>query len=206
MDILLKYFPDLTEKQKDLFAQMGELYKEWNAKINVISRKDIENLYTHHILHSMAIAKAVNFAPGTKILDAGTGGGLPGIPLAVLFPEVEFLLVDSMKKKITVASAISEALNLPNVRTQVIHSIELKEKFDFVTGRAVTAFPKFKDSVINCINEDDKNAVPNGIFYLKGGDFLEEIKPFKKYIVIHEISDYFSEEFFETKKIVYFPA
>lgn len=202
MEIIQKYFPDLIQEQYDRFARLGALYREWNEKINVISRKDIDELYIHHVLHSMAIAKVINFVPGTRIMDVGTGGGFPGIPLAILFPETEFLLVDSIGKKIKVVNEVAAALGLTNVKGVHTRVQQVKEPFDFVVSRAVTAFPKFVAMVRKNIAKEQKNARPNGIIYLKGGDFADEIKPFRRDVELYSIADFFSESFFETKKVV----
>lgn len=204
-DIIIKYFPKLGEYKLSQFSQMESLYTEWNEKINVISRKDISELYIRHILHSLSIAKVIEFMPGTKIVDVGCGGGFPGIPLAVLFPEVKFSLVDSIGKKIKVVDEIAQSLNLKNVQAIQERSENIKEKFDFVVSRAVTAFPQFVGFTRHLISKEQKNPLPNGIIYLKGGDFTEEIKPFGRNAEVFEISDYFKEEFFTTKKIIYLP-
>ena len=203
MDIILKYFPDLTETQKKQFAQLYDLYADWNSKINVISRKDIENLYTHHVLHSLSIAKLIDFRDGTKIMDVGTGGGFPGIPLAILFPECKFLLIDSIGKKIKVVTEVVTALGLKNVEARHTRGQEVKEKFDFVVSRAVMALPALVDIVKKNISKEQKNILPNGLICLKGGELEEELKPFKKIAEADNLSIYFEEEFFETKKIVY---
>jgi 16S rRNA (guanine527-N7)-methyltransferase len=205
LNLLLKYFPSLSDVQKEQFVQMGLVYTEWNQKINVISRQDIGELYVRHVLHSLAIAKYVEFVPGTKIVDVGCGGGFPGIPLAVLFPEVEFTLVDSIGKKITVVNEVSKEIGLINVKGLNDRAEKLKEKYDFIVSRAVTAFPKFVALTRNLISKQQKNAIPNGIIYLKGGDFNDEVKPFAKLIEIKAITDYFNEPFFETKKVIYLP-
>jgi len=205
MDIILKYFTGLDAGQKDKLAALQPLYNEWNSQINVISRKDISELYERHVLHSMAIAKFIRFSPGTKILDVGTGGGFPGIPLAILFPETQFLLVDSIGKKIKVVQAVAESLELKNVSAQQIRAEEIQEKYDFVVSRAVTALPLFVSWVKKNISAQQKNAVPNGIFYLKGGDLGEELAKFKKKAFVQDLSEYFSESFFETKKLIYLP-
>ena len=204
--IILKYFPDLTEVQVNQFAQLGQQYRDWNEKINVISRKDIDSLYERHILHSLAIAKYTQFADGSTILDVGTGGGFPGIPLAILFPNCSFVLVDSVGKKITVVNGVAEAIGLKNVVG--IHSrVEaLSQKFDFVVSRAVTAFPDFVNFVKARISPVQKNSISNGILYLKGGDFDDELATFKKRVIVTNISDYFEGEFFETKKIIHWFA
>lgn len=203
MEILTKYFPDLTDQQLDQFGRLGSLYEEWNSQINVISRKDIEQLYERHVLHSLAIAKVIRFKPGTTILDVGTGGGFPGIPLAILFPETSFLLIDSIGKKIKVVNEVASALNLRNVTAQHIRVEEVKLKFDFVVSRAVTAFPRFVSMVQAKISGQSNNDLPNGILYLKGGDFEEEIDPFRKQIQVYELQSFFQEEFFETKRLIH---
>ena len=203
MEIVTKYFPDLTGQQLDQFGRLGSLYEEWNAQINVISRKDIEQLYERHVLHSLAIAKIIRFKPGTTVLDVGTGGGFPGIPLAILFPETSFMLIDSIGKKIKVVNEVASALGLNNVNGQHIRVEDVKQKFDFVISRAVTAFPRFVSMVRTKISEQSSNDLPNGILYLKGGDFNEEIEPFGKQIKVYELSSFFQEEFFETKKLIH---
>jgi 16S rRNA (guanine527-N7)-methyltransferase len=203
MDIIRKYFTDLTGQQIDLFDRLGPLYQEWNSKINVISRKDIEQLYERHILHSMSIAKIIQFKPGTTILDVGTGGGFPGIPLAILFPEVEFMLIDSIAKKIKVVTEVASALNLQNVKAEHRRVQEVTQKFDFVVSRAVTAFPQFVEMVKSRIAVHSKNTLPNGILYLKGGDFNEEIAPFLDSVKVFNLQDHFQEEFFETKRLIH---
>ncbi len=203
MDIIEKYFPTLSEKQKEQFAKLEILYKKWNEQINVISRKDIDKLYSHHVLHSLAIAKIVEFRPNTKIIDVGCGGGFPGIPLAIMFPNVEFHLVDSIGKKIKVVQEISKALELLNVRAEQSRVENIKGKYDFIVSRAVTAFPKFVALVRNKVHHTEINSLPNGIIYLKGGDFEDEIRNFKKDISIFDIHTFFEEEYFETKKIIY---
>ncbi len=205
MDIILKYFPKLNTEQTGLFKQLGSLYAEWNAQINVISRKDIEALYERHVLHSLAIAKFIRFADGTKILDVGTGGGFPGIPLAIFFPEVQFHLVDSIGKKIKVVKEISSSLGLKNVTSEQIRAEQLTGKYDFVVSRAVTTLPEFVPWVRKIISSKHQNAIPNGILYLKGGNIDSEIHPFRKSIFVQNISEYFDEEYFETKKLVHLP-
>ena len=203
MDIILKYFPNVTEKQKQQFAQLYDLYVDWNSKINVISRKDIENLYLHHVLHSLGIAKLITFKDGTSIVDVGTGGGFPGIPLAILFPQCKFLLIDSIGKKVKVAAEVSQAIGLANVETRHSRIQEVKEKFDFVVSRAVMALPELIPLIQKNISPKQKNVLPNGLICLKGGDLDQEMKPFKKTAEADDLSMYFEEEFFETKKIVY---
>lgn len=203
MDLIRKYFTDLTDQQLDHFDRLGSLYREWNAKINVISRKDIEQLYERHILHSLAIAKIIRFKPGTTILDVGTGGGFPGIPLAILFPETSFLLVDSIAKKIKVVNEVSLALNLQNVKAEHLRVEDVKQKFDFVISRAVTAFPAFYAMVRTKVSGQSHNDLPNGILYLKGGDFEQEISGFRPQIHLYDLQDFFEEEFFETKRLIH---
>ncbi len=203
MDIIEKYFTGLSEKQIGQFNQLEGLYREWNEKINVVSRKDIDALSVHHVLHSLAIAKVISFRAGTKVLDVGTGGGFPGIPLAIMFPEVDFFLVDSIGKKIKVVEGVAEALGLKNVTAKQLRVETMKEKFDFIVSRAVTAFPAFVALTRNRIRENNFNDLPNGILYLKGGDFEEEIKNFKDKISVYNIPEFFGEEFFETKKLIY---
>ncbi len=203
MDVLLKYFPNLQAGQKEQFEQLGGLYAEWNEKINVISRKDISEIYERHILHSLAIAKVILFNPGTNILDVGTGGGFPGIPLAILFPEATFHLVDSIGKKIKVVKGVSSSLGLSNVTAEQTRVEAIKTTFDFVISRAVTAFPKFVGWVQQNIHARYKNSLPNGILYLKGGDFENEISRYGKRAMVYPISDFFEEPFFETKKVIH---
>ena len=214
MDIVEKYFTGLSERQSEQFQQLEGLYREWNEKINVISRKDIDALNVHHVLHSLAIAKVISFKAGTKVLDVGTGGGFPGIPLAIMFPEVDFFLVDSIGKKIKVVEGVAGALGLKNVIARQLRVETMKEKFDFIVSqtaggqdfivsRAVTAFPAFVALTKKRIRENSFNDLSNGILYLKGGDFEEEIRDFKDKISIYNIPDFFEEEFFETKKLIY---
>jgi 16S rRNA (guanine527-N7)-methyltransferase len=203
MEILTKYFPDLTDQQLDQFGRLGSLYEEWNSQINVISRKDIEQLYERHVLHSLAIAKIIQFKPKTTVLDVGTGGGFPGIPLAILFPETSFMLIDSIGKKIKVVNEVASALGLTNVTAEHIRVEEVKQKFDFVVSRAVTAFPRFVAMVRTKVASKSNNDLPNGILYLKGGDFEEEIEPFRNQIQVYELQSFFQEEFFETKRLIH---
>jgi 16S rRNA (guanine527-N7)-methyltransferase len=203
--LILSYFPDLTEKQVEQFDRLQELYEDWNAKINVISRKDMEQFYVHHVLHSLGIAKVMRFQPGTKVLDIGTGGGFPGIPLAILFPDTHFLLVDSIGKKITVVKEVAKALKLSNVEAQQARAESLVRKYDFVISRAVTRMINFYPWVKGKIKREDFNEFQNGILYLKGGDVDEEMEELDKSYVTYHLSDYFKEEFFETKKVVYMP-
>jgi 16S rRNA (guanine527-N7)-methyltransferase len=203
---LLKYFPDLTPEQILRFEKMGPLYRDWNEKINLISRKDIDSLYEKHILHSLAIAKIIKFRPGSNLLDVGTGGGFPGIPLAILFPDCRFVLIDSIGKKIKVVQDVIEKLELKNVTAVHMRVEEVKEQFDFVVSRAVTAFPAFVSIVKKNISGKAQNALPNGIFYLKGGEFQEELKDFKRMVEVYEVSGFFKEPFFETKKVLYLPV
>ena len=201
MQIIHKYFPDLTEKQIQQFSDLQNLYEHWNAQINVISRKDTDALYTNHVLHSLAIAKVIQFKKGTSILDVGTGGGLPGIPLAILFPEANFLLVDSIGKKIKVVNEVSAALGLTNVRTMHERAENINETFDFAVSRAVTNMTDFKKWVKGKFNKSHNNTLNNGILYLKGGDLSEELKGISHQQ--YNIANFFEEDFFETKKVVY---
>jgi 16S rRNA (guanine527-N7)-methyltransferase len=206
MDIILKYFPDLENEQIELFKQLEPLYADWNAKINVISRKDFSEFYERHVLHSLGIAKFTKFVRGTKILDVGTGGGFPGIPLAIMFPDVQFHLVDSIGKKIKVVNGVASALGLKNVKAEQIRAEQLKDKYDFVVSRAVTRLPEFVPWIRKNIAKKQLNAMPNGVIYLKGGDLSAEVKPFsKRNIFIQDLEEYFEEEFFETKRIVHLP-
>lgn len=203
MDIILKYFPDITEEQKKQFAALCDLYTEWNAKINVISRKDIENLYEHHVLHSLGIARVIQFRAGSRIMDLGTGGGFPGIPLAILFPEVHFHLVDSIGKKVRVATEVASAIGLKNVTFRHARAEEEKQTFDFVVSRAVMPLADLIKIIKKNISVKQQNALPNGLICLKGGELEHEAMPFKHKTVMHNLSDEFEEEFFKTKKVVY---
>lgn len=203
MDIITKYFPNLTCRQKEQFAALYDLYYDWNSKINVISRKDIENLYEHHVLHSLAIAKYVTFKPGTTVMDMGCGGGFPGIPLAIIFPEVQFHLVDSIGKKVRVASEIAAAIGLENVRTSHSRAQDIKDKYSFVVSRAVMQLPDLVKICRKNISKDQENVLPNGIICLKGGDMSAETHPFRNSCEIVDVSNYFSEEYFKDKKVVY---
>jgi 16S rRNA (guanine527-N7)-methyltransferase len=202
---IASHFQNLTPEQFSQYERLDGLYRMWNEQINVISRKDIDNLYLHHVLHSLAIAELISWKPGTKVLDAGTGGGFPGIPLAIYFPEVEFILVDSIAKKLKVVQAIAGEIGLTNVKTHWGRVEEIEGKFDFVVSRAVTAFPEFVTWVRKLIKPGGFNDLANGVIYLKGGDLDEEVKKFKEKVKIKEVSDYFEEECFVSKKIIYLP-
>lgn len=204
IQIILKYFPDLSLNQKSNFEKLFDLYTFWNNQINVISRKDIDLIYERHVLHSLGIAKVISFRPGTKVLDVGTGGGYPGIPLAILFPETDFFLVDSIGKKIKVVNEISNALNLKNVRAKHCRAEDINEKFHFVVSRAVTEFPLFYSWIKNKFLIQNLNDLKNGILYLKGGDLKEEFGIYYDHAQFYELKNYFKEEFFETKKVVYY--
>ena len=203
MDIILKYFPDLTDTQKEQFAALYDLYTDWNSKINVISRKDITNLYEHHVLHSLGIAKVIQFKPGTSVMDLGTGGGFPGIPLAILFPDTKFHLVDSIGKKVRVATEIANAIGLKNVTTRHCRAEEEKQLFDFVVSRAVMPLTDLLKIIRKNISSEQHNALPNGLICLKGGELDREVMPVKHQTIVTDLKDFFSEEFFETKKVVY---
>lgn len=202
MEEILKQFPDLTELQQSQLEQLFDLYQDWNAKINVISRKDIDELYTKHVLHSLAIAKIQPFEPGTYVLDVGTGGGFPGIPLAILFPETRFYLIDVIAKKIKVVQAVADSLGLKNVKAEQIRAESVKVDFDFIVSRAVTNMPDFVSWVKTKIKKQHKHKLKNGILYLKGGDLTEELKDFPK-ATLYDIADFFDDSFFETKKVVH---
>lgn len=203
MEIILKYFPNLTEEQKQQFSSLYDLYTDWNAKINVISRKDITNLYEHHVLHSLGIAKIIRFTPGTRIMDLGTGGGFPGIPLAILFPEVQFHMVDSIGKKVKVAAEVANSIGLKNVTFCHERAEEEKQLFDFVVSRAVMPLADLLKIIRKNIAPKQHNALPNGLICLKGGELANEAMPFKHKTTIFDLNQYFEEEYFETKKVVY---
>lgn len=204
MDEILKYFPDLTDIQIEQFQKLDFLYHDWNEKINVISRKDIDALYTKHVLHSLGIAKIMKFEPGTFVLDVGTGGGFPGIPLAILFPETRFYLIDVIAKKIKVVQGVVDALELKNVKAEQLRAENVKGDFDFIVSRAVTNMPDFVSWIKTKIKKQHKHTLKNGILYLKGGDLTEELKDFPK-ATLYDLSTIFEDEFFETKKVVYLP-
>ena len=204
MELLLSYFPHLTETQINQFQKLQDLYEDWNAKINVISRKDIDELYTRHVIHSLGIAKILEFKPGSKIMDVGTGGGFPGIPLAIMYPEVDFYLIDIIAKKIKVVNEVATALGLTNVKAEQKRAELVKEEFDFIVSRAVTNMPDFVEWVKGTIKKQSKHELDNGILYLKGGDLTEELASFPK-ATQYNLSDFFKEEFFETKKMVHLP-
>lgn len=206
MEQILNYFPELTDIQKKQFTALYDLYREWNSKINVISRKDIENLYEHHVLHSLAIAKIVNFRPGTSILDFGTGGGFPGIPLAIMFPECQFKLIDGTGKKILVAQEVAKAVGLTNCTPVQLRGEEERGKFDFVVSRAVMQLPDLMKIVRKNISDKQRNALPNGVICLKGGDVQAETSPFKKIVEVTDIDNFFKEEWFKGKHIIYVPV
>lgn len=204
MEEIIKYFPNLSDIQIEQFQKLGEVYPEWNAKINVISRKDIDELYTKHVLHSLAIAKIQSFVPGTFVLDVGTGGGFPGIPLAILFPETRFYLIDVIAKKIKVVQAVVDAIGLKNVKAEQMRAENVKGDFDFIVSRAVTNMPDFVSWIKDKVKKQNKHELKNGILYLKGGDLTEELKDFPK-ATEYNISEFFDNEFFETKKVVHLP-
>ena len=204
-ELILKYFPDLTQEQQKQFDALYDLYKDWNEKINVISRKDIDNLYTNHILHSLGIAKVMAFKPGASVLDVGTGGGFPGIPLAILFPETNFHLVDSINKKITVVNEVAKGAAIKNVNGEGSRAEQIKGEYDFIVSRAVTRIKEFYSWINQKVKEESVHDLDNGILYLKGGDLDEELGELKRPYSLYNLSDYFKEEFFETKKVVYVP-
>ena len=205
MDLILKYFPDLTEDQIDKFSKLEALYQDWNLKINVVSRKDIDELYLRHVLHSLAIAKVLVFKPGTKIMDVGTGGGFPGVPLAILFPECTFHLVDSIAKKLKVVDEVVDGLGLTNVKTTHTRVEEIQDTYDFIISRAVAAMPTFVHWIKGKVAKKQNHALKNGILYLKGGDLTEELQDYSK-ATIYKLSDFYTEDFFETKKVVHLPV
>lgn len=204
-EIIFHYFPTLSEKQREQFRLLFKLYTEWNEKINVISRKDVENLYINHVLHSLGIAKVMEFVPGTSVLDVGTGGGFPGIPLAILFPQTQFHLVDSIGKKITVVNAVAQGLKLTNVKAEQIRAEQIKGEYDFIVSRAVTRLKEFYGWINKKTKQKSVHPLTNGILYLKGGDLQEELDEMKRPYTLYDLSKYFSEDFFETKKVVYVP-
>ena len=204
MEAILKQFPDLSDNQILQFQKLQGLYEDWNAKINVISRKDIDELYTRHVLHSLGIAKIIEFRPGSKIMDVGTGGGFPGIPLAILFPEVDFYLIDVIAKKIKVVNEVAAGLGLKNVKAEQKRAELVKQEFDFIVSRAVTNMPDFVSWVDDKVSKKQNHELANGILYLKGGDLTEELKAFPK-ATEYNLSDFFTDEFFETKKVVHLP-
>ena len=204
MEEILKQFPDLSDNQILQFQKLQGLYEDWNSKINVISRKDIDELYTRHVLHSLGIAKIIDFRPGSKIMDVGTGGGFPGIPLAILFPEVDFYLIDVIAKKIKVVNEVATGLGLKNVKAEQKRAELVKQEFDFIVSRAVTNMPDFVSWVDDKVSKKQNHELANGILYLKGGDLTEELKAFQK-ATEYNLSDFFSDEFFETKKVVHLP-
>lgn len=205
MQTIVKYFPHLSTEQQSQFAALDELYHDWNTKINVISRKDIDNLYLHHVLHSLAIAKLIRFKPGTHILDFGTGGGFPGIPLAIMFPDCQFRMIDGTGKKIRVVNEVATALNLHNVEGVHRRGEEEKDRFDFVVSRAVMPLPDMVKIVRKNVSKTQHNALSNGVIALKGGNLSEELKPFGKKVMVTPISDYFTEDWFADKQIIYLP-
>lgn len=204
MELVLKYFQDLSELQKEQFEKLYDLYLDWNSKINVISRKDIDEIYLRHVLHSLGIAKVIQFKPGTKILDVGTGGGFPGIPLAIMFPECSFHLVDSINKKLKVVNGVATDLGLENIMTTHSRVESINDHYDFIVSRAVTAMPAFVGWVKDKVLKKSKHDIKNGILYLKGGDLTEELQNFPK-ATLYNLSDFFEEDFFETKKVVHLP-
>ena len=204
MEEILKQFPDLSDNQILQFQKLQGLYEDWNSKINVISRKDIDELYTRHVLHSLGIAKIIDFRPGSKIMDVGTGGGFPGIPLAILFPEVDFYLIDVIAKKIKVVNEVAAGLGLKNVKAEQKRAELVKQEFDFIVSRAVTNMPDFVSWVDDKVSKKQNHELANGILYLKGGDLTEELKAFPK-ATEYNLSDFFTDEFFETKKVVHLP-
>ena len=205
MVIIDRYFPTQTNEQRRQYAQLDELYRHWNAQINVISRKDIDHLYEHHVLHSLGVTQMIRFKPGTKVLDFGCGGGFPGIPLAIMFPEVDFLLVDSIGKKIKVATAVAEALALKNVRTLHGRGEQIDEQFDFVVSRAVMRLDELEPMVGRLVHHNHRNGMPNGLICLKGGELQSETKKYKHIVEVQDLYPTFEEEYFKTKKVIYLP-
>ncbi len=203
---IFRYFPSLTATQKEKISVLGTVYDNWNSRINVISRKDMDNFYIHHVLHSLAVAKVISFVPATRILDAGTGGGFPGVPLAIMFPDSDFTLLDSVGKKIKVVSSVADSLDLKNIKTLIIRAEDETGQYDFVVSRAVTEYQRFIKMISKNVSVSCKNTIKNGILYLKGGDLENELGIFAKRTTIWNIKDFFSEPFFETKKIVYLPV
>lgn len=206
MELITRYFPNLSDKQKEQFVALYDLYMDWNSKINVISRKDITNLYEHHVLHSLGIARFIQFTSGTRIMDLGTGGGFPGIPLAIFFPEVNFHLVDSIGKKVKVATEVAQAIELKNITFRHCRAEEEKQLFDFVVSRAVMPLADLLKICRKNIAKEQHNALPNGLICLKGGELEKETMPVRQKVVLHDLKDEFTEEFFETKKVVYVPV
>lgn len=204
-EIIYKYFPHLSDEQLKQFAALGELYRDWNTKINVISRKDIDQLYEHHVLHSLAIAKIINFRPGTRILDFGTGGGFPGVPLSILFPECQFKLIDGTGKKIRVAQEVCDAIGLKNCQPTHLRGEDEKDKYDFIVSRAVMPLPDLVKLMRKNISKQQSNALPNGVICLKGGNLQAELQPFQKIVETTDISQFFSEEWFKEKYVIYLP-
>ena len=204
-EIIYKYFPHLSDIQQQQFAALGELYRDWNTKINVISRKDIDNVYQHHVLHSLAIAKIINFRPGTRILDFGTGGGFPGVPLSILFPECQFKLIDGTGKKIRVAQEVCDAIGLKNCAPTHLRGEDEKDKYDFIVSRAVMPLPDLVKLMRKNISKTSQNALPNGVLCLKGGNLQAELQPYHKIVEATEISQFFSEEWFKEKYVIYLP-
>ena len=205
MNLIAQYFPNLSDEQRRQFAMLDELYRDWNAKINVISRKDIDNLYEHHVLHSLAIAKTINFRPGTKILDFGTGGGFPGVPLAIMFPDCQFKLIDGTGKKVRVAQEVATAIGLKNCQPEHLRGEDEKGKYDFVVSRAVMPLPDLVKIVRKNIEKRQQNAMGNGVICLKGGELQAEIQPFRHIVEVNAISNWFAEEWFKGKSVIYLP-